>query len=331
MNTDLHDDDLRHLLQNADPAKHADSISDGAVDRVWQRLDLSSAPPTRASRRRWWDLALAACAGAALVAGTIVVSETVGGPDSSTSMEAGAPAATELSPADKGSASDAASTPETLARDASAVVAAQDLRAARDAFVATVQQAGGRVTSESTTTDSATGPTPDIYPPPPTVPGVSIAAEVPTQAYDSVVASLSDLGTVVQFTQSTVDMGSEVADTKARIASLRSSVTTLRGLLDQAQTISEVIDLENAIATRQSELDGLVAQQRYLESQVAQARILVQLLEPDDAAAIYGSPSRWDRVTDALGDVWMWVGRVLLWTSPLWVILAGWFVYRRRR
>lgn len=334
MNTDLHDDDLRRLLSEADPAELTDS--DEAVDRVLQRLDLSTEPRAQRPRRRWWDLALAACAGAALVAGTVVVSQTTtGGNDVGVAYEGSAPAMTEVAPSEQGAADGAdsvTSSPQALARDASAVVATDDLPGARELFITTVTDVGGRVTSESSTTQGSNSVTSaDIYPPSPSVPGVSVTAEVPTQAYDRVVASLRELGEIIQFTQSTVDVGAEVADTKARVAALRSSVTTLRGLLDEAQSVSDVVNLENAIAQRQSELDGLLAQQRFLESQVAVARISVQLLQPDDAAELFGSPSRWDDFSEAISTLWMGLGRALLWTSPLWIIGALWWLRQRRR
>jgi len=232
--------------------------------------------------------------------------------------------------------------PTTLARDASAVVATDDVRAARDAFVATVAGLGGRVTSESSENSENSGgdltvgtdsgaPSAGIYPPPASIPGVSLAVEVPSENYDAVVSAVYELGDVVAFTQSSVDVGTEIADTRARIAALRSSVATLRGLLDQATSVSQVVEVEGAITERQSELDGLLAQQRYLNSQVEQARISVRLIPPDAAQAYGAQPSPWRQILDTLATAWSWAGRILLLTSPAWVIALIWWLVRRRR
>jgi hypothetical protein len=237
-------------------------------------------------------------------------------------------------PSEGSGASEKAQTSSTIARDASAVVAAQDLRAARDSFVATVTGLGGTVTSESTTTgpDDAVGVATDIYPPVPTTPGISLAVEVPADTYDEAVAAVTGLGQVVQFTQSSQEVGASYAEGKARIASLRASLSTLRSLMDDATSISDVIALEDAIAARQSDLDALTSQQRYLESQVSQARISVQLITPADAAAAYDtSQSWWQQATQTLASAWAWLGRVLLWTSPVWAFGLLWWSWRRRR
>jgi hypothetical protein len=217
-----------------------------------------------------------------------------------------------------------------------AVVAAEDLRAARDEFLETIQRLGGRVTSETVTTDGSTSSSAstDIatYPPTPVNPGIQIAVEVPAEAYDQAVAVIPTLGDVVSFSASSVDRGTEIADVEARIKALQASVATLEGLMDRAQSISQVIRLEGAIAERQAELDGLTAQQRYLQDQVSQARISLELISPDDAATRYGDGlSGWESFLDGLAAAWQWVGWLLLVTSPLWLVAIGIWMWRRRR
>ncbi len=201
-------------------------------------------------------------------------------------QEAMAPAPiTDGAESGRASSAEAAS---TVARDASAVVATEDVQAARDEFVSAITGLDGRVTSETVTTDGSpvTSATSDMaYPDAPRTPGVSLSVEVPAAAYDQAIAAIEPLGDIVTFSQSSVDTGTQLADGAARISALRASVARLQTLLDQADSVGSVIAVEEAIAARQSELDGLVAQQRYLQSQVSQARISVELLTPADAAA----------------------------------------------
>ena len=335
------DEALRSQIKATDP--HPEQPPAQAVDSAWERIlagDASQPEPTR--RRRWLDLAVAACLGAALVGGGVIVTGnlTSGGSDSSIASDAPATmdsaVAEGAAPADAAKAADDQQSSPTLARDASAVVATEDLRAARDSFVATVNQLNGTVTSESTTTgpDDPMTTTTDmaIYPPVPVTPGISLSVEVPADAYDQAVAAAAGLGDVVQFTQSSQEVGAEYTQGKARIASLRASLATLRGLMDEATSISDVIALEDAIAQRQADLDALTSQQRYLEGLVSQARISLQLITPSDASALYDTtPTWWEQVGHALATAWAWLGRALLWTSPVWIAVLLWWGWRRRR
>ncbi len=338
MNTDFTDEQLRAALQTLDPEPGDDSGQ--TVDELWARLDLHEQRET--ARRRWPQIVAAACLGAALTVGAAAVADQFRG----TTTADSAPQSTMVAPesmADapvSGSAkgpADAAQEPRLLARDASGVVATKDVQQARDSFVRTIEELGGRITSETVNTDGSdlTGGSPDIavYPPVPVSPGINVSVEVPAQAYDEAVGAIPALGEIVQFSSSSVDVGAEISDVRARASALRASVATLQDLLGDATSISEVIRLENAITDRQSELDGLIAQQRYLENQVSQARIAVEFITADDAAARYGDQTTaWERFTEALGQAWLWVGWIVLITSPVWiVVLVWWGRWRRRR
>jgi hypothetical protein len=58
---------------------------------------------------------------------------------------------------------------------------------------------------------------------------------------------------------------------------LRSSITRLLALQDQAATVDDLIALETAISDRQAELESLEAQQRYLADQVGLSTITLVL------------------------------------------------------
>ena len=166
----LTDEQLRQQLKASDPLP--DAPDEQLLDQAWKRIlsgDARRREPKR--RRRWAELALAGCLGAALVGGGVLVSQqfTAGGSHSS-SVAGQAPVA-DASAAGVAVSSEAGKTESspTLARDASAVVSTSDVRAARDSFVATVNQLNGTVLSESTTTgpDQPVSPASDIsiYPP----------------------------------------------------------------------------------------------------------------------------------------------------------------------
>ena len=372
------DDELRTALAALDPAaadptaETADALNE-AWSQVQTRMDperddeasntddqatakgQAGTPPV--PRRRWWELAAAACLGAALVGGAVVAGGTFsGGADagvvagisddsavSSTEPYAGAPvdgAAADRAQGDVATSTDSSTAASsTLARSASATVATDNPQSARDSYVATITGLGGRVTSETTTTAGGNGPVEPmpadvaIYPPIYSGAGVFLDVEVPATAYDEAVAAIAPLGEVIELSQSAYDTGTSIAEGEARISALQDSLTRLQALLSQANSVGEVIELENAITTRQSELDALTAQQRYLTDQVEQARISLRLVTSADADDLYdpGPDSWWESLTSGLAQAWMWLGRALAWTSPLWIGGLLWWLLHRRR
>lgn len=366
------DDDLRGALASLDPATEYSTAdpsgvnASAALDSAWMRVqqkldpggeapspaDRAAAPPTR---RRWWELAAAACLGAALVGGAVAATQSFTVDQTDTGAVTAAPGAApgdaatdgavsaEVAP--NGAVSDGAapnsvsSSSASIARSASATVATEQLLAARDSYVATITGLGGRVTSETVTTtgggNGAVEPMPAdiaIYPPIYSGAGIYLDMEVPTAQYEQAVAAIAPLGEVIEVSQSSYDTGTSIVEGEARIGALQESLTRLEALLTQAESVNEVIEVENAIAARQSELDALTAQQRYLAGQVEQARISLRLLTPQDVQELSSGPETWwEQFTAGVADAWMWLGRALAWTSPLWIGgLLCWLLSHRR-
>lgn len=336
---------------------HPDTVSGSSPSSPPQPASAGAAK-TSTSGRRWWELAAAACLGAALVGGSVLASQnfTSGGSDSGvvaseSGAVAGAPGDATVSSTEpyagaaadgKASATtsaDPAATSTSIARSASATVATEDTRAARDSYVATITGLGGRVTSETiTSSGGGNGPVEPmpadaaIYPPIYSGAGIFLDVEVPADQYEEAVAAIAPLGEVIELSQSSYDTGTSIAEGEARIAALQQSLARLQALLSQAAGVGEIIELENAITARQSELDALTAQQRYLAGQVEQSRISLRLLTPEDAQNVDGTPDTWwGSFTAGIAEAWMWLGRALAWTSPLWIGGLLWWLLRRRR
>ena len=241
----------------------------------------------------------------------------------------------------------------TLVRSASLLVGTEDIDAARNSFVAMVLSNGGRITSETVVSDGARDPVylsgypagseavgKDMgltYPYPyPSGPGTWLTVQVPAEHYDATVQAARALGEVVQMQQSSYDVGTQMTDVDARIASLEASLKRLQALMGEAKDVSDVIKLESAIAERQAELDSLKAQQRDLATETAMSSVSLTLMSPDDAKQTVSpqpEPSSWwQSFLNGLTDLWSWLGQALLIVSPLLIGAAIiWWVRRRQR
>lgn len=323
-------------------------------------------PATGAARsaflRRHWQGGLLAAAGVAsiaLAAGTVLPGLSTG-PDgagvsavlSQEADEVGAGAGSltggSTAPDTAGSGVDSgATTPgsavvdPTLVRTASVLVGCDDVRGARGAFLASIRGLGGTVTSEAVVTDGSGGlpvgdgatsgsgvSLPSEYP---SGPGVWLTVRVPAAAYEQAVDAARAQGDLVRLQQTSYDAGTQVTDTAARIASLSASLDRLKDLLTDADGVSEVIRVEEAIAGRQAELDSLRAQQRELADQTRMSQISAAFMTPQNARRSVDPdrpPTWWESVADAAGRLWDWLGHALLVLSPL---LIAWAVIRRSR
>ncbi|MFD1246402.1 DUF4349 domain-containing protein [Nocardioides ginsengisoli] len=165
---------------------------------------------------------------------------------------------------------------------------------------------------------------------------------VPSASFDEAVAALEGVATLTDSSTSSENVQAEVVDIAARVRAQRASVDRIEALLARAQTIQEIVAIEAQLASRQSDLDALVARQRYLADQTSESTINVYV---EHAAAHHAKPKKartgflgglekgWDSFADGLGGAALVLGFALPWLAlgalvgtPIWLA-----VRRRRR
>ena len=104
---------------------------------------------------------------------------------------------------------------------------------------------------------------------------------VPNSSLDKAMNELRLIGTVTEQQLYSQDVTTQVLDLEARIKSLTESIGRLQELLSKANTTSELIEIENALAARQAELESLEAQSEYLNSLVDFSTINLNLYLKD--------------------------------------------------
>ena len=99
------------------------------------------------------------------------------------------------------------------------------------------------------------------------------------------------------------DVTTEMADTSSRVRSQQRSVDRLRALLDEADTIGEVVQVESELAQREADLESLQAQLARLKDVTDLATIDVALIardapappqDDDDLGFLSGLRGGWD-------------------------------------
>lgn len=175
---------------------------------------------------------------------------------------------------DQALTSENSSAPETISSDRSVISTGSMLMAVdapletADAVTKVVDDAGGRVDSRTETeaTDFAGAE-------------AWMTLRIPSDDLEATLDSVGELGDVIEVSVTRDDVTTQVLSVDAQIRALESSVARLETLLSNATVMSDLIELESALTTRQAERDSLKAQQAYLDDQIALSTISLTLRE----------------------------------------------------
>jgi hypothetical protein len=207
----------------------------------------------------------------AVLAATLILAGCAGNTGGSSSNAGGDAAA--RAPKVVGGAAGKAAEPVRLA-PAQAIVYTADLRvragdvprAAAEAK-RVVAAAGGYVGDENAAEDPGSHPS------------ATITFKVPSARYQGVLDQLGSarIGRRVSLRQQAQDVTQEVADVASRVKSAQATLASFRTLLGRAHSVSDVIRLEQEIATRESDLESLQARQKTLSAQTSYATVTLRL------------------------------------------------------
>ncbi len=201
--------------------------------------------------------------------------------------------------------------------------------AAAGTIIERVRAAGGRVDSrtEQPGTDDSE-------------PSATLIVRLPADKTDAFIADLDGIGQVTRVTTNRDDVTMQWEDLDARIKALQASVERLRALIAGATTTSDLITAEQALSSRQGELDSLTAQKRRLDDQVALSTLTIEITtdekkSDDDPDSFWdGIVSGWNSLVDWLQDAVVFSGKAIPWLAFLAVAAAVlWGIVRlvRRR
>jgi hypothetical protein len=193
-------------------------------------------------------------------------------------------------------------------------VQAKDVSDAASRAKQMVSGAGGYVENETATSDPV---------------GATITFRIPSERYATVLEQLGgQLGTRVSQRQQAQDVSQEVADVDSRVKSAEAALVSFRKLLDRANTVGEVLNVEQELSRREADLESLQARQKTLAQQTSFGTVTLQLEAPAKKAAVAeadspsgfvgGLKAGWDVFTDVLSGLALALG----WLLPFLAVAA---------
>ncbi|HWL38523.1 MAG TPA: DUF4349 domain-containing protein [Frankiaceae bacterium] len=107
-----------------------------------------------------------------------------------------------------------------------------------------------------------------------------VTVRVPVASFDKTVDEVERLGEVRRSSSDGKDVGTEVADTKARLKSLTATRAQLRALLADATNVGEVLAVQERITETQTEIEKLQATQASLTDRTTYGTLRVMVSVP---------------------------------------------------
>lgn len=196
-----------------------------------------------------------------------------------------------------------------------------DLQVRKGAFEGVVDRVtaktiglGGYI-AESTTSQSSDAPS------------GTIAVRVPAGSYEGLLTELRKLGDVKSVTSKGTDVTAELTDLAARLAALVATRDRLSTVLSEANTVGDILAVQDRITNVQVEIERIQGQQRLLDDQTAFATLAVTLAEPGgqirSTEPDRGLGQAWDDARRRFGDG---VESLVSWSGPAALALLVAFV-----
>src|SRR2546422_7388927 len=102
---------------------------------------------------------------------------------------------------------------------------------------------------------------------------------VPAPKFDETVDALTKMGTVQSEHISGNDVSAQYVDLQARLANEEAQRNAMIALLSKAQTVSDIIAVQNQLGQITGQIEQLKGQIQYIEHNVAFSTVTVQLTE----------------------------------------------------
>lgn len=169
----------------------------------------------------------------------------------------------------------------------------------------------------------------------------SITIRVPIDYLDQTLTAIKAAGIkVVSENVSGRDVTDEYVDIESRLSSLNTTKTKYESILNEAKSVSQIMEVQRELINLQTEIDSLKGRQLYLSQSAKLSKITISL-STDELALPYTPDESWrpavifKEATRSLIGSLRDVGTAIIWVlvyAPVWLaILAGLFVYRHTK
>ena len=156
----------------------------------------------------------------------------------------------------------------------------------------------------------------------------NLTVRIPADSIDAFLQDVGGLANIVRQNKSIEDVTLSYVATESRLKALETEEARLLELLSQAETMTDLLEIEARLSEVRSELENYASQKRLYDNQIDYATIYIAIEEVQEYTPTE-EPSLWERIRDGFKDKLEGVGEglldVLVWfivSIPTLVVLA---------
>lgn len=170
---------------------------------------------------------------------------------------------------------------------------------------------------------------------------VSLTLRVPQENYTSFLDAVAQVGNVTSRSQQAEDVTTQYLDLEARLANLFAQRTRLQQLQQQAETLSDLLEIESSLSDVQYQIESWQSQLNWYSDQVECCTVYIDLREVQTYSPT--TESFGSRIASAFGEGWeafvvgvqdLSVNLIYAWPVVLLLAIAGGtaiVIFRRRK
>jgi hypothetical protein len=154
---------------------------------------------------------------------------------------------------------------------------------------------------------------------------LTMRVRIPADRFDAFLADLNGLGELLDQHINATDVTSQWVDVEARLAAKRKVEERFLAIVDQAKTVTEVLEVERELGNVRAEIESMEAQMKALKDQVGMSTLTITCTKPqariNNYTPHFGSALRdgWNyfvRFLEAIVHLWPFMllfGAIIIW------------------
>ena len=148
----------------------------------------------------------------------------------------------------------------------------------------------------------------------------NLTIRIPAGQVDAFLQDMGGLANIVRQNKSIEDVTLNYVATESRLNALQTEEARLLELLSQAETMSDLLEIEARLSEVRSELENYASQKRLYDNQIDYATVYLNIEEVQEYTPVE-EPTLWERIRDGFRDNLEGVGDDLL-DVLVWFIVS---------
>ena len=156
-----------------------------------------------------------------------------------------------------------------------------------------------------------------------------LTVRIPADKVDGFVEHVSGVSNVVSSREDIDDVTLTYVDTESRVKALETERDRLLELMEQAQTMSDLLEIEGRLTEVRYQLESVASQLKTLDNQIDYATVYLNISEVQEYTPV-AEKTTWQRITEGFADslegIWDGAVELFVWVlanSPYLVLFGG--------